>query len=102
VSNRHEEYSYLVEELGLLDYFEMTLAAGQVGWWKPDPRLFHYALGLLGVEAENSLYIGDNYYADVLGARAAGLNPVLVDPFEIYDSPDCPVITSIGEIETRL
>lgn len=102
VSNRHEEFSELVGELGLIDYFEMTLAAGQVGWWKPDPRLFQHALELLGVDADKSIYIGDNYYADVLGARAAGLYPVLVDPFEIYDSPDCPVITSIGEIEHML
>jgi HAD superfamily hydrolase (TIGR01549 family) len=102
VSNRHEEYSELVDELGLIDYFEMTLAAGQVGWWKPDPRLFQHALELLGVDAAKSIYIGDNYYADVLGARSAGLNPVLVDPFEIYDSPDCPVIASIGEIEHLL
>lgn len=102
VSNRHEEFSDLVDELGLLEYFEMTLAAGQVGWWKPDPRLFRHALGVLGAGAEKSVYIGDNYYADVLGARAAGLNPVLVDPFEIYDSPDCPVIASIGEIENLL
>jgi HAD superfamily hydrolase (TIGR01549 family) len=99
VSNRHEKFSGLLEELEMLKYFDMTLAAGEVGWWKPDPRLLQYAVEVLDVEPASSIYVGDNYYADVLGARAAGLIPVLVDPFAIYDSPDCPVIARISEIQ---
>ncbi len=98
VSNRQEKFSDLLDELEILDYFDLTLAAGEVGWWKPDPRLLQYAVDKLGVLATSAIYVGDNYYADVVGARAAGLNPVLVDPFAIYDNPDCPVITAIGEV----
>lgn len=102
LSNRHEQFSELVDELGMLEYFAMTLAAGEVGWWKPDPRLFQHAVGLLEAESDRTVYVGDNYYADVLGARAAGLHPVLLDPFGIYELPDCPVIASIQEIEKLL
>jgi HAD superfamily hydrolase (TIGR01662 family) len=99
VSNRHEQFSDLLEELKMLEYFDLTLAAGEVGWWKPDPRLLEYAIEVLDVEPASSVYVGDNYYADVLGARAAGLSPILVDPFAIYESPDCTVIAKISEIK---
>lgn len=102
VSNRHEEFGGLLEELDLLDFFEVTLAAGELGWWKPDPRLLQHAVDLIGTQPESTIYVGDNYYADVVGARAAGLVPVLVDPFTIYSSPDCVVIKKIGEIEELL
>lgn len=98
VSNRHEEFSELLGELGLLQFFDMTLAAGEVGWWKPDPRLLQHAVEILGTQPESTIYVGDNYYADVQGARAAGLTPVLIDPFAIYSSPDCYVIERIGDL----
>ena len=88
VSNRHEKFSSLLKELEILDYFDLTLAAGEIGAWKPDPRLLRHAVEMLGVEAGSSIYVGDNYYADVLGARAAGLVPVLLDPFDIYLDSD--------------
>jgi HAD superfamily hydrolase (TIGR01549 family) len=102
VSNRHEEFTGLLEEIELLDFFEMTLAAGEVGWWKPDPRILQHAVELFNTQPESAIYVGDNYYADVVGARAAGLVPVLVDPFTIYPSPDCIVIKQIGEFEALL
>jgi putative hydrolase of the HAD superfamily len=53
---------------------------------------------LLGTQPAHALYVGDNYYADVLGARAAGLEPVLIDPDEIFPEADCAVIHCISEI----
>jgi putative hydrolase of the HAD superfamily len=52
-----------------------------VGIEKPDPRIFGLALDALGVEPGRSLYIGDTVRFDVLGALAAGLHPVHVDPY---------------------
>jgi FMN phosphatase YigB (HAD superfamily) len=43
---------------------------------------------------EQTLYIGDNYFADVVGARRAGLRPVLYDPKGLFHEPGCPVIAS--------
>lgn len=99
VSNRSLPMNDLVDELKLSQYFELILAAGEVGWFKPDPRLLSYAAEQLGVDPAASVYIGDNYHADVLGARAAGMTPVLVDPRGIYQDADCTVISDVAELE---
>jgi putative hydrolase of the HAD superfamily len=98
VSNRDRPLHDLVGDLGLADEFEFALAAGEVGYWKPDPRLLQHALDLAGVAPEAAMYIGDNYYADVGGARAAGVHPVLVDPKGLFEEADCPVIANIGQL----
>lgn len=54
-----------------------------VGIEKPDPAIFHHALGLMGVKAADAIHVGDTGWADVEGARAAGLRPVHFDPFQL-------------------
>ncbi len=98
VSNLHENFSDILEKYEILAHFDFVLAAGEVGWWKPDPRLLQHAVEKLGVAPTSSIYVGDNYYADVLGARAANLKPVLIDPLSLYSSPDCPVIIKISDL----
>lgn len=98
VSNREQPLQEELLSLGLLDYFDLVLAAGEVGWWKPDPEIFQHALGHLGIPAGRTAYVGDNYYADIVGASRAGLQPILLDPDELFEEADCPVITAIGQI----
>jgi HAD superfamily hydrolase (TIGR01509 family) len=102
VSNRDEPLEAIVTELGLADFFIFTLSAGQAQSWKPDPSIFAKALALAGCSAERTVYVGDNYYADVEGARAAGLLPILIDPDGIFPDPGCPVIRSLAELEPAL
>ena len=54
-----------------------------VGVEKPDPRIFEFALESLGIEASRAIYIGDTVRFDVLGAEAAGIHPVHMDPFNL-------------------
>ena len=98
VSNRHKPYHELLETLGLREYFEFTLAAGEVNSWKPDGGIFEEALARADSRGPCTLYIGDNYYADVVGARDAGLRPVLLDLDGLFPDADCPVIASLGEL----
>jgi putative hydrolase of the HAD superfamily len=59
-----------------------------VGVEKPDPRIFTFALDALGVtaaDASDVVHVGDTIFADVAGARAAGLRPLHLDPYR-----DCP------------
>jgi len=98
VSNRSRSYDELLQSLGLDRYFEFALAAGDYEAWKPEPQIFHLAVERLGVSASETLYVGDNYYADVIGAQRARLNPVLIDPENIFPEADCPSIRSIGEL----
>jgi putative hydrolase of the HAD superfamily len=54
------------------------------GVGKPDPAIFTEALALLSVSPEHALYVGDSHHHDVLGARAAGLTPVLIDRYALH------------------
>ncbi len=94
VSNRDQPYRDYLQEIGLGEYFDFSLAAGEVNSWKPDKGVFEHALQMVGVRAEETIYVGDNYFADVVGARNAGLKPVLLDVHGIFDQPDCPVVCS--------
>ena len=94
VSNREKSYGKYLKEIGLADYFKFSVAAGEVQSWKPDKKIFEHALHLAGVQAAEAIYIGDNYFADVVGARKAGLKPVLLDVEGIFGEPDCPVVSS--------
>ena len=100
VSNRRESFKDYLESAGLMRYVKFTLAAGEVNSWKPDPGIFHEALRLAGATAAETVYIGDNYYADILGAQRAGIRPVLLDPESIFPDADCEVIQCIEEISS--
>jgi putative hydrolase of the HAD superfamily len=92
----------LLAQFGLHPYFEMILAAGEVGVRKPDPGIFIAALDKMEASAEESLYVGDNYWADVLGAEGAGIRPVLLDPLRLFPEADCVVLEDIEELPGRL
>lgn len=98
ISNRSQTFQAKVVELGLADHFEFTLAAGEVGSWKPDPDLLLQALDQAGIESAQTIYVGDNPYADVAGAKAAGIQPVLIDPDGLFPEVDCPVISRLDEL----
>jgi putative hydrolase of the HAD superfamily len=91
----------LEELLKLLEIaadFDLLVDSHLVGLRKPDAAIFHYALGQLGVAADEAVYIGDSFGHDVLGAKTAGLRAILLDPFELYSESDCPRIQTLGEL----
>jgi len=102
VSNRDNPYQEEIDSLGMKDYFHFSLAGGEVNSWKPDAGIFYAALERAGTVAQQTIYIGDNYFADVIGARRAGLQPVLYDPKGLFQEPGCPVITSFEDLTDLL
>jgi putative hydrolase of the HAD superfamily len=68
-----------LHKVGLLGYFDPIVVSGDHGYRKPDPRLFQLALDGLAVAAENTLYVGNDMYRDIYGAREAGLTTVMFD-----------------------
>ena len=70
----------ILEHLGLAPPPGLRHRFREVGVEKPDPRIFRLALARAGVGRPQAAYVGDLYSIDVLGARAAGLRPVLLDP----------------------
>jgi len=102
LSNRMKPYQEQLETLGLAPYFEFAMHAGEMEAWKPDPQIFERALQQVGAQPQETLYVGDNYYADVIGSRNAGLTPVLLDPDGLFPEADCTVIRGIGELPRLL
>jgi len=98
VSNRRKPYEEQLANLELLEYFEFWLYAGELERWKPNPEMFAIALQQLGLPGNVVAYVGDNYYADVVGARSAGLWPVLLDPDNLFPEAGCPVIPRMGDL----
>ena len=98
VSNRDHPFQELMINLGIHEFFEFSLAAGEVGVYKPEPGVFEHALKRTDLTAGETVYVGDNYFADVLGARRAGLQPVLYDPMGIFPESDCVTIKSFDEL----
>jgi HAD superfamily hydrolase (TIGR01549 family) len=98
VSNRDHPFSEELERIGLSQYFEFSLAGGEVQMFKPEPGIFETALERIDAAAHEAVYVGDNYYADVVGARRAGLRPVLYDPGGIYPEADCAVMESFDQL----
>jgi HAD superfamily hydrolase (TIGR01509 family) len=95
VSNRSHPCQEECEQLGLLHYFDFAYVAAEVNAWKPDPRIFERALSLSGSTPDRTLYVGDNYYADVIGARNAGLQVVLIDKEAIFPEANCVTIRCV-------
>ncbi|MDH3943757.1 MAG: HAD family hydrolase [Anaerolineae bacterium] len=102
VTNRNEPVQEYVEELGLGSYFDFTLAGGEINSWKPKPGIFQAALQRAGASPDEAVYVGDNYYADIIGARNAGIHPILLDPHNHFPEADCPVIHSLAELQSVL
>ena len=102
VSNRDDPFHEELNNLKLNSYFQFVLAAGEVKSYKPDTLIFERALEMAGTSAPETMYIGDNYFADVVGARRAGLMPVLYDPISIFPHADCAVIKSFAELPELL
>ena len=98
VSNRSNPFREYLQDLGLDHYFELILAAGEIDTWKPDPAIFQHALKEMALAPNQAVYVGDNYFADIVGARRAGLQPVLIDPNGIFEDPGCPVIKCISDL----
>lgn len=103
VSNRSKPFDEQLATLGLSQYFEFAIAGGVIDLWKPGAGIFLHSVERLGVKPEETMYVGDNYFADVIGARNAGLQPVLIDPEGIFESAcdalgDCPMIRDMREL----
>jgi len=98
LSNRGKAFDEELAELGLADFFDFTLAAGEVGVWKPRPEIFLAALERAQVDADAAIYIGDNYYADIVGAREAGIDAILVDWRRVFTDVRGPRVERIIDI----
>jgi len=79
VSNWDHRLRPLLHNLALERYFETIVVSCEVGFSKPSPVIFEQAVRKSGVTAAHALHVGDSFAEDVLGARSAGFQAVLID-----------------------
>ena len=98
ITNRTRPCHEELETLGIAHYFDLILTAGEVNAYKPEPAIFEHALARTGLQPQATLYIGDNYYADVIGAERAGMTPILLDPARVFPEATCPINTTQSDL----
>ena len=93
-----------LEESGLSKYFKTFAVSGEVGYRKPHPKIFEFALGELGVEPKEAVHVGDSLEEDVSGARDIGMCSILLSPKGLGDSEIKPdsVVGSIREVPSAV
>jgi len=102
VSNADGRVEALLRTAGLGAHLELVVDSHYEGVEKPDPEIFRRALSRMGVRPERAIYVGDIYAIDVVGARAAGLAPVLIDSAGAYPEVDCPRIERLSDLLDRI
>lgn len=78
-----------MDSSGITDYFTHIITNEKAIAKKPDPRIFEFALSVSGATLEESIMIGDNYEADILGAQSIGMDTVFYNPSGL-DAPQKP------------
>lgn len=90
-----------LQTTGLKDFFDAVAISGETGMGKPRVEQFEGVLARLGVQAENTVMVGDNWDRDVKGALACGIRPVWVSAGRTAPSGDANVLVVRRVIEVR-
>ncbi len=68
----------VLQQTGLINHFEVVVCSRDLGVRKPNPKIFDYVLGRLGVEPKEAVHVGDNVEADMEGASAVGITSIWI------------------------
>lgn len=98
ISNWGADLPAYLEERCLAHYFETIIASEAVGTSKPHREIFMRGLSALGVHPDQAIHVGDDYWADVVGARDIGIQPILIDRDGEAAQGDCVTIGRLREI----
>ncbi len=102
ISNADGKVDHTLSRCGIAGCFESITDSGVLGFEKPRPEIFHAALATINARPEESLYVGDVYSVDYLGARNAGMDAVLLDVAGAYRDRDLPRVESLQQLESWL
>lgn len=99
ISNADGKIAQVLGHCGIADCFETITDSGIVGKEKPHPEIFLAALSSLDAKPQESIYTGDLYSVDYLGARQVGMNSVLFDLSGAYKDRGLPRVESLEQFE---
>ena len=102
LSNRDKPFQETLDTHKISEFFAFCMAGGEVNSYKPEPGLFEHALKRANLTASEAVYVGDNYFADVVGARRAGMTPILYDPLGVFPETDSITIKTFDELNSAI
>lgn len=102
ISNADGKIADVLGRCGIANLFETITDSGIVGKEKPDPAIFEAALKSLSISAQQSMYIGDVYSVDYLGATRFGMDAIVFDVSGAYRDRNLPRVESLQELELQL
>jgi len=99
ISNVDQDITTLLENLGLVNLLQVVVTSQDAGFNKPSPEIFQEAVKRAGVQANEALYVGDQYQIDVVGASQAGMKGILIDRIDYFtEVNDCPRLHNLMQI----
>jgi HAD superfamily hydrolase (TIGR01509 family) len=102
ISNADGRIENVLRACGIADCFRTITDSGLVGYEKPHPEIFRHALKQMNAAPEESLYVGDVYSVDYLGATGAGMQAILMDVPGAYCNKGLPRVETLGELKSLL
>jgi putative hydrolase of the HAD superfamily len=103
LTNAPRQLIAVCRDLGVEALMDHIITSEEVGQDKPGPKIFLAALERTGFTAPQVLYVGDQYEADIVGARGAGIDAVLLDRYDLSpEVSDCPRIRELAEVQQYL
>jgi HAD superfamily hydrolase (TIGR01549 family) len=99
ISNADGRIGDVLDKCGIAKCFHTITDSGLVGYEKPRPEIFRQALKSMNAAPQESLYVGDVYSVDYLGATGAGMLAVLMDVPGAYRDKGVPRVESLEELQ---
>ncbi len=102
ISNADGKIEQVLAKCEIAHCFLTITDSGLVGFEKPRPEIFRHALASLNVKPQESLYVGDVYAVDYLGATAAGMQAILMDVSGAYRDKGVPRVESLEQLQSLM
>ncbi|MGA6984773.1 MAG: HAD family hydrolase [Terriglobales bacterium] len=102
ISNADGKIEDVLRKCGIADCFHTITDSGLIGYEKPHPEIFRQAMLSMNAAPTESLYVGDVYSVDYLGATGAGMQAILMDVPRAYRDKGVPRVESLEELQTLL
>jgi putative hydrolase of the HAD superfamily len=102
ISNADGRIEDVLQKCGIARCFRTITDSGLVGVEKPHPEIFRQALKSMNAVPEESLYVGDVFSVDYLGATGAGMQAMLMDVPGAYRDKGVPRVESLEELQLVL
>jgi len=103
ITNGFEEVQHRkLRNSNLLPYFDQIITSEKVGVKKPNPKIFEYAMNVTGAGAQESMMIGDNFEADILGAMNVGMQVIFCKFNGEIATREVPMVDNLIELKSLL